>query len=339
MEVLSNKEIYVLLKILKEKNNVKLDKNFTQKELEHLQSEICNAENKTPAEVLTIENTYKNMLGMSLHDGYKITISDFDFIVEYANKYIELLIDGNLIGITEDNNICQLFKDYYSKFNNSADIDLNDYIVDEIKYAPIVLFAHLNKLIDLKSITNQKYDLRKDLYQDSLMNNIKFNESMDNTLKIAMEMKGIELFKNYNDYLNTCDAEKKDFLEDIYNFLNSFCAKANNINRADMNYIYDEESLLNKLTKDFPTLTEKEIYILRTCKYLMDNGNDKINNQMISKQLDEINYPIAADVIKQLSVSIRNKCSLYCSDGGVHVLIYAIERKGYIIPPIKPVTK
>ena len=67
MEVLSNKEIYVLLKILNDKkvkegssSIIEVDKNFSLKELEHIQKEVALAENKGTKEVLMIKNTYKS---------------------------------------------------------------------------------------------------------------------------------------------------------------------------------------------------------------------------------------------------------------------------------------
>ena len=163
-------------------------------------------------------------------------------------------------------------------------------------------------MIDLKSITNQKYDLRKDLNQDSLMNNKEFNESMDNTLKIAMEMKGIELFKNYNDYLNTCDAEKKDFLEDIYNFLNSFCAKANNINISDMS----ADNILKGLVKPayFEDLKDAVVIDVRpNMIYKMGTIEGAINIPIaeIRERLDEI--PRDKKVILSCNTGYTSYCA------------------------------
>lgn len=67
----------------------------------------------------------------------------------------------------------------------------------------------------------------------------------------------------------------------------------------------------------------------------MDIGEDKINNKMISDYLGKLNYPIDEGGIKQVCSAIRNKCALSCSEGGVHVIIYVLERQGYIIPALK----
>ncbi len=217
MEVLSNKEIYVLLKLLKEKNNVKLDKNFTQKELEHLQSEICNAENKTPAEVLTIEKTYKNMMGMSLHDGYKLSALNIDSIEEYSNAYIEMLLDEKLDGYTPENNIQQLLAEFYSTTKDCTDYE--NYTVNEIKYMPVILFAYVNNLVKLKTITNKKYDLRRDLYQDRFEENLAFNEAMDNLLDVIATMDAFAFMGDFNDYFNSCTPDRQANIKNMRGFI------------------------------------------------------------------------------------------------------------------------
>lgn len=228
MEVLSNKQIYILLKILNDKklqdgsaNHIEFDKNFILKDFEHIQEQICTVESKTSDEIFTIEQTYMKMMGKDIHSGYKLSISDLDIIFDYANKYVEALIDESLTGLTPENNLSALLSEFYSTSNNTS---LDNCTVENVKYMPVVLFAYMNNLIELKSITNRKYDLRKELSNVSLKD-AAFNEAVDNVLDMIMRMNAIELFQNCDEYSKDCDPEKLKLLQYMQNFINTFSNK------------------------------------------------------------------------------------------------------------------
>ena len=232
MEVLSNKEIYVLLKILNDKkvkegssSTIEVDKNFSLKELEHLQQEISLTEGKAPEEVFTIENAYINMLGQSILAGYKLNIENTLSFKNYAQKYIEALIQEDLTGDTPIDSLSVLMNDFYSATNGSPDLDY--LTINDIKYMPVVLFAYVNNLVELKSLSVRKYDLRGDLNKDILRDDV-FNQTMDDTLGLMMRMNACELFQNFDEYINTCDSDKKKFLESIQGFVNTFSKKKAN---------------------------------------------------------------------------------------------------------------
>ena len=225
MEVLSNKQIYILLKILNDKklqdgsaNHIEFDKNFILKDFEHIQEQICTVESKTSDEIFTIEQTYMKMMGKDIHSGYKLSISDLDIIFDYANKYVEALIDESLTGLTPENNLSALLSEFYSTSNNTS---LDNCTVENVKYMPVVLFAYMNNLIELKSITNRKYDLRKELSGVSLKD-AAFNEAVDNVLDMIMRMNAIELFQNILEYTESCNSDKLKFLQYLKSFINTF---------------------------------------------------------------------------------------------------------------------
>lgn len=228
MEVLSNKQIYILLKILNDKklqdgsaSYIEFDKNFALNDFEHIQQQICLVEDKTSDEIFTIEQTYMKMMGKDIHSGYKLSISDLDIIFDYANKYVEALIDESLTGLTPENNLSALLSEFYSTSNNTS---LDNCTVENVKYMPVVLFAYMNNLIELKSITNRKYDLRKELSGVSLKD-AAFNEAVDNVLDMIMRMNAIELFQNCDEYSKDCDPEKLKLLQYMQNFINTFSNK------------------------------------------------------------------------------------------------------------------
>lgn len=170
MNILSNKEIYVLLKILnnaKVKNgnvtSVELDKHFELHELKHLQEEINLAEHKLNDTILAIDTVFVRAYGQEILTGHKITIIDIDAIVDFSHKYIEALTEDNLTGLSNTNRFSTLIKDFYTSLTDKSDI--SNFSFTELKYMPIVLFAYINELLDLKSIANSKYRLtNRDLY-------------------------------------------------------------------------------------------------------------------------------------------------------------------------------
>lgn len=171
MDILSNKEIYVLLKILNDKNakkgvatNIELDKHFELKELEHIQQQVSLSANKAFNSIITIEETYKRVVGIEVPNGYKLNIIDIASIEEYSNNYVNNLIQNNIDGLTID-----ILDDFCS--NISKNSDLEHYTLSEIKYMPVLLFAYVNKLVELTSITHDKYKLTSSNmpYGDCLM--------------------------------------------------------------------------------------------------------------------------------------------------------------------------
>ena len=193
MEVLSNKEIYVLLKILNNKriqsgslSFIEIDKYFTVNELTHLQQEISIYEGKDTDDILTIENTYRSMFGENLHSGYKLHVINFQSVVNYAHRYVQKLAQGNLSGLTDENSLSKLVNEFYSATKDSTNLDY--YITNEMKYMPVILSAYTSNLVELKTITNTKYDIRRDLSEDILFDDLSFTKSLNDTVKITIEM-------------------------------------------------------------------------------------------------------------------------------------------------------
>lgn len=156
MEVLSNKEIYVLLKLLNDKQaNVEFDKHFSLSEIKRIQQEISITENKSPQEVFTIENLSKRMYGMEIQTGYRVSSVDRDSIIDYSNKYVEALIKNDLTGLTDSNTLSVLIEEFSSTIKEKS--NLTEYKLNELRYIPVVLFAYTNQLIKIKSIIHNKY--------------------------------------------------------------------------------------------------------------------------------------------------------------------------------------
>ena len=225
MEVLSNKQIYILLKILNDKklqdgsaNHIEFDKNFILKDFEHIQEQICTVENKTSDEIFTIEQTYMKMMGKDIHSGYKLSIFDLDTVVNYANKYVEALIEESLTDLTPENNLSVLLSEFYSTSKPSS---FDDCTVENIKYMPVILFAYMNNLVELKTISNRRYDLRKELSGGSLKDEV-FNKAVDGVLDMIMRMNAIELFQNILEYTESCNSDKLKFLQYLKSFINTF---------------------------------------------------------------------------------------------------------------------
>ena len=227
MEVLSNKQIYILLKILNDKkikegtiNYIEFDKNFTLHDFEHIQQQICLIENKISNEIFTIEQTYIKMIGKDIHSGYKLNIVSIESITNYAFEYVQALAQDNLSGLSDENKLSLLMEEFYSSAKNISDYD--NFVVNEIKYMPVVLFAYVNNLVELISITNRRYDLRKELLSDGFEKDEAFNKAMDNVLDMIMRMNAIELFQNILEYTESCNSDKLKFLQYLKSFINTF---------------------------------------------------------------------------------------------------------------------
>ena len=212
MEVLSNKEIYVLLKILNNKriksgslSAIEIDKYFTIDELKHLQQEISLCESKSSNEVLTIENTYRSMFGENLHSGYKLHVINFQSVVNYAHRYVQELAQGNLSGLADENSLSKLVNEFYSATKDSTNLDY--YITNEMKYMPVILSAYTSNLVELKTITNTKYDIRRDLSEDILFDDLSFTKSLNDTVKITIEMNMTDFCQRIAECINSGNNE------------------------------------------------------------------------------------------------------------------------------------
>ena len=158
MKALSNKEIYLLLKLLNDKQaNLELDKHFSLSEIERIQKEISITENKSPQEVFTIENLSKRMYGMEIQTGYRVSSVDRDSIIDYSSKYVEALMKNDLTGLTDSNKLSVLIEEFSSTIKDKS--NLTEYKLNELRYIPVVLFAYTNQLIKIKSIIHNKYKL------------------------------------------------------------------------------------------------------------------------------------------------------------------------------------
>ena len=169
-------------------------------------------------EIFTIEQTYMKMMSKDIHSGYKLSIFDLDTIINYANKYVEALIEESLTDLTPENNLSVLLSEFYSTSKTSS---FDDYTVENIKYMPVILFAYMNNLVELKTISNRKYDLRKELSGGSLKDQV-FNNAVDSVLDMIMRMNAIELFQNILEYTESCNSDKLKFLQYLKSFINTF---------------------------------------------------------------------------------------------------------------------
>ncbi len=232
MEVLSNKEIYVLLKILNDKKLkkgsstvIEVDKNFSLNELEHIRQEIALVESKTPEEILTIENTYKSMFRMNIHFGYKLNIINFQSFLNYAHKYVQELTQGSLHGLTDDNNLSKLVNEFYSNIKDSSNLDY--YVTREMKYMPVILSAYTSNLVELKTITNTKYNIRSGLNEDILCDDLSFTKSSNDTVKITVELNIADFCQRMSECLSS---NKQEISIDI----SSFFGNATIINKEEL---------------------------------------------------------------------------------------------------------
>lgn len=211
MEVLSNKQIYVLLKILNDKklqdgsaSYVEFDRNFNLIDFEHIQQQISLIETEPSRQVITIEQTYMKFIGNDIPSGYKVFVSNLDIINEYVNKYIEALIGECLTGLTQENNLATLLGEFYSHSKKSVSIE--DYVVNDIKYMPVVLFAYVNNWVELKTLSVRKYDLRKEICGDVLFEKLNLR---DDEIMIRMNMtKLVDILK--------CCGEGKEVIKYIF---------------------------------------------------------------------------------------------------------------------------
>jgi hypothetical protein len=335
MEVLSNKEIFVLLKILSNKRllkglSPKLQVNgfFTKEELEHLQQEMSLFSNKSLNKIIKIKSVSKVGSELRTNSGHIINIIDANAIKNYVNKYVEAFINDKLIGLTPQIKFSSLFKEFQLLISKNN--DNHNFTIKDLKYMPIVLFAYINDLIELKDLSLNGYDsdnpeqclLEDGSFSLKVMENGKTSEvkiNMDITslseVMIRLDINGQVIESPYNMFLEMI-AENK--------------AKKSNISSECC-----DENAINKLKKDF-RLTETEVNILCACQYLMniDIDGTNVTNSKISEYLSQNDFPISVDSIKQCTVAIKNKCVL-SNTIGVASLIRALGDKGYIIPSLK----
>lgn len=271
MEVLSNKEIYVLLKILNNKklkkgssSTIEVDKNFSLEELEHLRQEIALTENKTPEEILTIENTYKSMFRMNIHFGYKLNIISFQSFLNYAYKYVQELTQGSLHGLTDDNSLSKLVNEFYSNIKKSSNLDY--YVTREMKYMPVILSAYTSNLVELKTITNTKYNIRNSLNEDILCEGLSYTKSSNDTVKITVELNIADFCQKMAECLSS---NKQEISIDI----SSFFSNATIINKEK----------LKKPSKKAPNL-QKDKYHLQAKQWKLFFCLLKVVKEAIKEQ-------------------------------------------------------
>ena len=338
MEVLSNKEICILLKILTNEELMngstsmfKLDSSFVKEELEHLKKEINIAESCTQNEIMQVKESITKFRGMKLNHGFNIRIYKTKPILDYATKYVDSLVDNTLNGTLSDIKLPTLFKEFYLLIKEKS--DFNDLISKNLKYMPVILFAYINKLIDLKFASNENDE---PLFSSIGTHSFGYKVEVNGTVT---ETKGTFYISDtapLNDAMFTLeiDGEAEQFDAD---YIRSLIAKRRAEKTSMPSDSYDEKTLMDKLRKDFG-LTDLAINILCACKYLMDNDITAVTNLKISEYLTQNNFPISNDSIKQFSRDIKNKCSL-SDTRGVPSLVQALQLKGYIIPPLKPIAK
>lgn len=341
MEVLSNKQIYILLKILNDKriqdgsaSYIEVDKTFTLEELEHIKQEII-AYDENFHNIIKIESVEKKYFRAMLHSGYKIHIHNLKAVQDYAVNYIKTYIKGDLVGITSDSEFIKLLKDFYSVSKDQTDIA--NFNTNELKFMPVVLFAYINNFVDLKSITHEEYDYTVDYpYDDIMFDNpfyfkLQANGGVHETrVNLNMDMTKLSDIMVTIGIGNQVEEVNADIVLEMLARI-----KAERASNPDESY--DETALRNKIKRDF-CLTELAVNILCACKYLMDTDITSVTNKKISEYFDKINYPVSDETIKQYTMHIKGNCSL-TDTRGVPSLVQALELKGYIIPPLTPTSK
>lgn len=338
MEVLSNKEICILLRILTNEELMngstsmfKLDSSFAKEELEHLKKEINHSEGYAKNEIMQEKESITKFRGMKLNHGFNIRVYKTKPILDYATKYVDSLVDNTLVGTLSDAKLPTLFKEFYSLIKDKS--DFNDLISKNLQYMPVILFAYINKLIDLKFKPDEDSDTSfSSIGTHTFSYKIESNGS-------ATETRGTFYISDtspLNDAMITLeiDGEAEQFEAD---FIRSLIAKRRAEKSSMPSDSYDEKTLMDKLRKDFG-LTDLAINVLCACKYLMNDDITAVTNLRISEYLTQNDFPISNESIKQCARYIRNKCNLSDSRG-ITSLVQALQLKGYIIPPLQPKAK
>ena len=338
MEVLSNKEICILLKILSNEELMKgstsifkLDSSFTKEEVEHLQKEINLSEDYTKNDVMQIKDSGTRCRGKKLNNGFNIRIYKTDAILSYATKYVDGLMQNSLVGTVSGIKLPKLFKEFYSLIKDKT--DFKDLVSKNLQYMPVILFAYINKLIDLKFPQNKDDDtlfctvgthtFRCSIESNGTITEVRGTFYISDTSPLKDAIMTIEI-----------DGEPGQFETD---FLKSLIVKQRTEKLSIPSENFDEKALTNKLQNDFG-LTELAINVLCACKYLMDNDITAVTNIKISEYLTQNKFPVSSEGIKQCTRTIKDKCNL-SDTRGVPSLVQALQLKGYTIPPLKPLAK
>ncbi|MBO5737723.1 hypothetical protein J6R97_00085 [bacterium] len=337
MEVLSNREICILLKILSNKELIngstsifKVDSSFTKKELEHLKKEINLAESCAQDEIMQVKESITKFRGIKLNQEFNIRIYKINSILDYATKYVDSLVNDTLVGTQSNIKLPTLFKEFHALIRDKS--DFNDLISNNLQYMPVILFAYINKLIDLKFESREDDDTEfSSIGMHTFSYKIESNGS-------STEIKGTFYISDtspLNDAMITLDidGEAEQFEAD---FIKGLIAKRRAEKLSMQSDSYDEKALIDKLQKDFK-LTETHIKILCACKYLMQQDIEETTGERIAEYLTKNNFPIKAGDIKQHTMFIKTKCDI--AGRGVPSLVQALKLKGYIIPPLTPTSK
>ncbi len=333
MNIISNKEIYILLKILTNKRLLRgstpvfqVDNIFTKQELEHLQQEISSVNNKSPNKILKIKETLTKRIAVpSL---YNITIIDAQAIINYANQYIDAWVNNTINGISSNNEFKSLIKEFY--FSLSNENNFKNYIEKDLKHMPVILWAYINKIIEINSlnIDASNYNtLQDDIFLDSPVFLKLAHNGMSSETKLSIGIDASQLSELMVTIgIGTQQEEiSADLLFEAITKIKS--------QRQSSSETHDKNYYIEKLKDDFK-LNNTEINILRACVYLLTKEY-KVINEQIAQYLTHNDYPINENSIKQYTANIKNKCCLN-ELTGLPALVNALQLKGYIIPPYKP---
>lgn len=345
MNVLSNNEIYILLKFVSNKDLMnsttsmcKFDSSFSKKEFEHLKNEMSISEKVSTDEIFQIKETKIKSRGINCSKCCNIRVFKPDLILNYATKYANAFAMGMLTGIKATQNFSNLIKEFYLLTRNEP--NFNNILAKDLKYMPVILFAYINKLIDFESRFN---DSEENEFLSDSINSYTFKLTSG---EMTSESRGtfvISDTSSLSDVMITLgignfqeEVDANMLIEAIQNI------KAKRLSNSSNSSINNEDELLNKLQSYFNKgLSNTEINILRACKYLMDNDDKAVTNKRISQFLTDNNFPISVEGIKQSTRAIKNK-SVYLIEtgrGGVPVLVQTLIIKGCMIPPLNPTSK
>lgn len=341
LNVLSNNEIYILLKLIANKDLMngltsicKLSSRYSIKEFEHLNKEIALSEGVSTNDIMQIRGGTLKHRRTTSSNNYNLRIFKANLILSYATKYSTALAKCEIAGINQNSSFTELIKEFY--LLTKTESDFNNIVSTDLKYMPAILFAYINNLISLDFRYENSEELENNILSDNLT-----------SLSIQFRANGVEQESRFyindttplNEVMLTISANGQseeinaDMLMEIIAKI-----KETNLLRNESNSNNNETVWIDKLKNGFTKeLSKSEIYALRACKYLMMKDCISVTNKRISEYLTSNNFPISEGSLKQCTRSIKYKCTLPESSGGISSLVQNIELKGFIIPPLKPI--